>query len=781
MWFTRRGKKGLLLLLLSVVAIIPVASCSSFSTEKSYAIIEQPLLIDGDTQIPLYVFPFYFYTTDYKITVGDLERLVNKLFNAEGSDDLLFIKIGDKTILLECPTAPISRQELCGKIGEATYKHGNTTRTFYFQAICFSPSDARYANMLKPFADTYSSNLYNASGTSTQNLHIHVVDVETGEPVPSVSVWLDRKLVGYTDIYGNIEVKTYAGKHTILGLSPTHIGAYWIDTSGTGKKSIVLPIVNQVYNTYRPFHIINSANKTYMVVFPRYYDLGLSGKLPPIPPTVIAYANNSEESYMVIYSGASEKTAFNRFTNYICDSSKSIKDCQIQLLELWANVTLGTTLMILDDSGQVAHGLNIRINSKSYNLTDGFLYYPSTKIVNLTYKKGQIYNYVLAHIEPERDIEITIRGKDYEKCKIRYQQRNGDIHINCAGCDCLWSISNLNKTTTLYKSTPRQVFIPMPSNTTNGTNETEISLIERIPHLQILAIILKRNLVPTITLPNISTPCTKGWPAHMGEIITYNEPNFACDLFEVNDSRLRTIVKKIYSECYLLVTENRSRNSIYSWYIHTYLPLYSNEKLSLEDKLKICAGLRIIELLSSSSGPMNGYFYPEVCCSKTEWCPKKDYFGRCEPKDDIFSKNALSLTCKGEVSQYPRGWVSDTDMSKNSCVLSDLPAHVSMNILKTGTCADYSIVLTTLLRIAGFSSDEVYTVRGSLYGGHLYNLVKFPGDYKYTIVDTTGNNPFSINLQNVPGNKEYCNYDVDKCSNDEGFTRCPPKWQVWGC
>lgn len=39
-----------------------------------------------------------------------------------------------------------------------------------------------------------------------------------------------------------------------------------------------------------------------------------------------------------------------------------------------------------------------------------------------------------------------------------------------------------------------------------------------------------------------------------------------------------------------------------------------------------------------------------------------------------------------------------------------LPAHASLNYVKTGTCVDYSVAATTLLRKAGYYKNEVYTV-----------------------------------------------------------------------
>ena len=67
------------------------------------------------------------------------------------------------------------------------------------------------------------------------------------------------------------------------------------------------------------------------------------------------------------------------------------------------------------------------------------------------------------------------------------------------------------------------------------------------------------------------------------------------------------------------------------------------------------------------------------------------------------------------------------------------PPRTAQNVInyyKTGVCVDYATAVTTLLRKAGYAQDEVASFCDGL---HCYNLVKFPGDKKWTVVDTTGN------------------------------------------
>jgi len=120
-------------------------------------------------------------------------------------------------------------------------------------------------------------------------------------------------------------------------------------------------------------------------------------------------------------------------------------------------------------------------------------------------------------------------------------------------------------------------------------------------------------------------------------------------------------------------------------------------------------------------------------------------------------------------------------MTENSCLFSDLPAHASILTLKTGTCVDYSVALTTLLRMVGYSKDEVYSVGAP---GHEYNLVKFPEHLRWRIVDTVGNSPYPFrNIHWTYRNRSisHCDYYAEECMNDNGVVSCPSKFEVEGC
>ena len=96
--------------------------------------------------------------------------------------------------------------------------------------------------------------------------------------------------------------------------------------------------------------------------------------------------------------------------------------------------------------------------------------------------------------------------------------------------------------------------------------------------------------------------------------------------------------------------------------------------------------------------------------------------------------------------------------------------------MNTGTCVDYSSAITTLIRKLGYLRDEVYTVRAK---DHAYNLIRFKGDDKYTIVDTTGNN-YAIELNSVPQGYDYCE-SILSCYNDLGTQICPQLEEIYGC
>lgn len=271
---------------------------------------------------------------------------------------------------------------------------------------------------------------------------------------------------------------------------------------------------------------------------------------------------------------------------------------------------------------------------------------------------------------------------------------------------------------------------------------------------------------PIDCLGAVDSPCSNAWPNHEGEKVQINEINFACDLFEVVREDLEYIPEEAV-KCY----QSGCSDSV----CHDYCDVaykYSGLDQGLTDnRFKKFVGLYIIYGLGPASKWMHEYYSPEIRCSDALW------EGKTASCYGSYAPNTKQLQCVYTEGQ-PEGWLSDSDLSKNSCVFSDLPAHANINEISTGTCVDYSVSLTTLLRMSGYKINEVYSSTGP---GHEYNLVKFPGDLKWTLIDTVGNS----NTPYVPGSHPqwypHCDYYSDWCANDGGQGECPLKSEVYGC
>ena len=278
-------------------------------------------------------------------------------------------------------------------------------------------------------------------------------------------------------------------------------------------------------------------------------------------------------------------------------------------------------------------------------------------------------------------------------------------------------------------------------------------------------------LCKPIGIPN-DTSCKNGWPAHEGSKIFLNEENFACDLFEVTRPDIMNLTEEALNCCL-----NDCSGKCHSLCNVAYR--YSGfDKTISDDTLKKCVALYEIYGNGPAARYMQEYYYNELNCF--------GYFERGSYQTSCFDNVhniTKSLSCRRPTASYPKSWVSDNEVEKNLCYFSDLPAHVNLNILSTGTCVDYSVATTTLLRLSGFKKEDVYTVASiTANGGHAYNLVRFPGDGKYTIIDTVGNNPMVYSPGNLPGSWwPYCEFGANNCYNDAGQSLCPQKADIYGC
>jgi hypothetical protein len=88
-------------------------------------------------------------------------------------------------------------------------------------------------------------------------------------------------------------------------------------------------------------------------------------------------------------------------------------------------------------------------------------------------------------------------------------------------------------------------------------------------------------------------------------------------------------------------------------------------------------------------------------------------------------------------------------------------AEKLLNHYKIGVCRDYSLATATLLRKAGYSQEDIGNFCD---GAHCYNVVRFPGDAKWHVVDTTGNS-FDVN----PGGLPQSGYDYCKNLNETNW------------
>jgi hypothetical protein len=131
-----------------------------------------------------------------------------------------------------------------------------------------------------------------------------------------------------------------------------------------------------------------------------------------------------------------------------------------------------------------------------------------------------------------------------------------------------------------------------------------------------------------------------------------------------------------------------------------------------------CTGIYIIKELSEGTRWMH-----EHIMGNSAWDPT-----HCWDLDKNGKINNDTECQYGEVNSAPwRKIVADGGTPP------DGTANYLLNYYHTGICHDYALALTTLLRKDGYAQDDV----GSYCdGGHCYNVVRFPGDTKWHLVDT---------------------------------------------
>jgi hypothetical protein len=260
--------------------------------------------------------------------------------------------------------------------------------------------------------------------------------------------------------------------------------------------------------------------------------------------------------------------------------------------------------------------------------------------------------------------------------------------------------------------------------------------------------------------------CRTSWPTTEGPVVYMNQFVHSCALFETGNEAIDYVIEDAQACC------SGSESSALCRFARSHSTL-SDPGLNK----KRCMGIYIIKGLGEYAKYMRGYFSPEVNCYGESHITEQQYAGECySNRVYLFNALARSLPCRDDRKVV---WESDTDMSRNNCNIVEPPVHASLNILKTGTCADYSVAVTTLLRKAGYSETEVYSVH---QGKHVTNLVKLPGDEKYHHVDTTGNRVgivFDGNFPLSPTGTDWTNKKRNSCVNDKGTFDCPPPSEVY--
>jgi len=267
------------------------------------------------------------------------------------------------------------------------------------------------------------------------------------------------------------------------------------------------------------------------------------------------------------------------------------------------------------------------------------------------------------------------------------------------------------------------------------------------------------------------TKCESKWPSNEGSYLNVNTREYSCDVVEVCDDDLDYIVEEAIDCCDgSLLKDDR-------------FEICSFANAMSEGRSKKCEALYLVKSFGSGAVYMQDYFEAEMCCYGVEGlCENEANFFKAEPfpksniKFDILNCQTTEQFLLGKTKPVKGWWNSDSDMSENNIALDDVPTHVSVNLLSTGTCVDYTFGLTTLLRKADYKADEVYSVETK---DHAFTLVKLDGDRKYTAVDTTGNN-YAIVIGGKPQGYDYCN-EMQHCYNDVGEFSCPSLTEVYGC
>jgi hypothetical protein len=296
------------------------------------------------------------------------------------------------------------------------------------------------------------------------------------------------------------------------------------------------------------------------------------------------------------------------------------------------------------------------------------------------------------------------------------------------------------------------------------------------------------------------TSCTNEWPNDGQAGISYNNGIGACHAFEVCSDNLDYMAADAESCCNgeRIFSDEPTKNWGYGYSKGATCDVAIADtknkgamtSLSSESSVKYCKAAYLVRGIGSQAVYVKDYYTAEACCKDASFC------GDAGPRFQAYQPWPMANIKYGQLWCYYTDWGifgktakdgwygSDTNPQSNNNALADFPAHATVNTMNTGTCVDYSFVVTTSLRKIGFNKNQIMSMRTP---GHLYNVVWLPGDSKYSFIDTVGNTGgdfftgggwgWTSNGKNV----DHCSYSSDKCSNDGGMKNCPSKSQVYGC
>lgn len=314
--------------------------------------------------------------------------------------------------------------------------------------------------------------------------------------------------------------------------------------------------------------------------------------------------------------------------------------------------------------------------------------------------------------------------------------------------------------------------------------------------------------------------CTEAWPTDQGPALTagWRNPDrqeHTCHIYEVCNQDLDYILEDAINCC---------ESPDYRDFLDPPRELGKEDACTAArgqsigmdltpERFQECTARYLIHSFGWASVYMQAYFNGEFCCKNVaKWCPDVEnnrltcdpapwdlpYNPRVMTYDPVPDHDMNELWCmydvetsyhwediifiRKQITYHPLSgwWNSDEDMSQNNCGAYDAPAHVSINEYSTGTCRDYAIALTTMLRKAGFGKDDVLTVSGN---GHGYNLLRLPRFNRFYYVDDVGNTGGGIKHNPATG-YDYCRNMSHGCANDfyaSSTDNCPGNVEIHGC